>query len=48
MTHTTLLVSALFTSCTGSEAPQGAAPLPIEAPAPRVARFMVPTNGLPV
>lgn len=47
MIHTTLLVSALFTSCTGNDAPQGAAPPPIEAPAPRVARFTVPTDGLP-
>jgi protein-disulfide isomerase len=47
MIHTTLLASALFTSCTGNDSSNGAPPPPIEAPAPRVARFAVPTDGLP-
>jgi protein-disulfide isomerase len=41
------LASALFTSCTGSDPPNGSPPPSVEAPVPRVARFVVPTEGLP-
>jgi protein-disulfide isomerase len=51
MIHTTLLASALFTSCTGNEGTSGAPPPAVEAPpaapAPRASRFAVPTDGLP-
>ena len=47
MLNVTLLVSALFTSCTGNESPSAQNAPPIEAPAARVARFAVPTDGLP-
>lgn len=51
MLNVTLLASALFTSCAGNESPtsQNAPPSesPAQAPAPRIARFAVPTEGLP-
>ena len=47
MIHATLLASALFTSCTGNDTPNGAPAPSLEAPAPRVSRFAVPTDGLP-
>jgi protein-disulfide isomerase len=51
MLHATLLASALFTSCTGNDLSNGGPSPSAEAPppalAPRVARFAVPTDGLP-